>query len=59
MTDEQPKNNNERHLRRMRHPDTKTVYIAIWKGSKDPKIEILFKKPDREKWKFVKCKVLG
>jgi len=53
------KNFNDRDLHRMKQEPSGVVYIAIWKASKDPKLEILFSKPDPEKWDFVECKVVN
>ena len=51
------KNLNERDLHQMK-TELGSIYIALWKGSKDPTIEILFSKPNPEKWGFVECKVV-
>lgn len=50
------KNLNDRDLQRIK-TEPGSVYIALWKGSQDPKIEILFSKPSPEKWDFVECRV--
>jgi len=33
------------------------IWIVMWKMSKDPKIEIMCKKPDPEYWDFIECEV--
>jgi len=51
------RNLNELLLHRLK-AEAGSIYIALWKGSKDPKIELLVKEPDPDKWDFVEVRVV-
>ena len=51
-----PRNQNEFDLNKARFKPG-FFYIALWKKSRDPKVEILFSRPNPDQWEFIECKV--